>query len=184
MKLSILIPSLKSRADKLNSLKQRLYKLTPKDTEILFNIDNGEKTIGQKRNELLQAARGEYVAFIDDDDNITDDYFPMIFKGIAQGVDCCELRGMLYENGVKKKPFHHSIKYKAYAENEEFYERYPNHLNCIRADIAKQFKFISEGAQAMHGEDTDWATQIHNSGLLKTEYTIDVIIYEYLYQDK
>jgi len=181
MKLSILILSIESRADKLASLKARIEKLAPLNCEILVSLDNGEKTKGKKRNELLQAAKGEYIAFIDDDDNISDNYFTLIYRGISAGVDCCELKGMYYENGTQKKPFVHSIRYKAYDENKDFYERYPNHLNCIKASIAKQFKFISEGPQANHGEDTDWATQIHKSGLLKTEYPIKEVIYHYYY---
>jgi hypothetical protein len=53
-------------------------------------------------------------------------------------------------------------------------------LNCIKASIAKQFKF----PEINHGEDTQWATQIKESGLLKKEVYIDKILYHYQYVTK
>ena len=76
MKLSILIltiPNRKRMFDKLISELNNQFtdeKFIPfEDYEILIQSDT-DKTIGEKRNELLQRARGEYIAFIDDDDMI------------------------------------------------------------------------------------------------------------------
>lgn len=138
-------------------------------------IDDTEGiSIGEKRNKLLQAAESEYVAFIDDDDIVPHYYAEHLMKGIESGADCCSLTGIINERGTEKV-FIHSLKYNAYADNGTFYERYPNHLNCMRADIAKQFRF----PEINHGEDTDWATQIHKAGLLKNEYWIDDVMYYY-----
>ena len=38
------------------------------DIELCYLLDNKRRTVGAKRNALLDAARGEYVSFIDDDD--------------------------------------------------------------------------------------------------------------------
>ena len=57
------------------------------------------------------------------------------------------------------------------------YERYPNHLNCIKSSIAKQFKF----PEINFGEDTLWADKVFKSGLIKTEHFIDKVIYHYKY---
>ena len=152
--------------------------------EVLTNVDNGELSIGSKRNELLQRAKGDYVAFVDDDDVVTESYFKNIFEGIERKVDCCSLKGIITEDGINPLIFEHSIKYSEYKTNPDHmpvrYERFPNHLNTIRASIAKQFKFPEKN----HGEDTDWATQIHKSGLIKSEYYIDEVIYHYLYRSK
>jgi hypothetical protein len=87
------------------------------------------------------------------------------------------LRGIITFDGETPELFEHSIKYKEYktVDNPVKYERYPNHLNCIKSSIAKQFKF----PEINHGEDTDWATQIFNSGLIKTEHYIDSVMYHY-----
>ena len=82
------------------------------------------------------------------------------------------------------KIFEHSIDYKEYKTNPPTfaitYERYPNHLNVIKTDIAKQFKF----PEISFGEDTSFATQVFKSGLLKTEGYIGDVIYHYKYKTK
>lgn len=165
------------------------------DFEILIH-KNETANIGKKRNDLLQAATGDYVCFFDDDDTPTEHYIPTLREGIKSNPDCISLRGIMTTNGKNPEIFEHSIKHKEYATNPDAalnspswvemmggkikYIRYPNHLNLIRSSIAKQFKF----REINHGEDTDWATQIFNSGLLKTEYYHSNIIYNYLYRTK
>jgi len=60
------------------------------------------------------------------------------------------------------------------------YIRFPNHLNVIRADIAKQFKF----PETNYGEDHAWSKALHESGLLKNEVYIDEVLYYYKYRSK
>jgi glycosyltransferase involved in cell wall biosynthesis len=182
-KLSILIPSLHSRTYEFCKLIEYLNSIKTDEVQIVSYIDSGENSIGFKRNELLRFAQGEYIAFIDDDDIVESDYFKEILKGIKENADCCSLRGVITWDGVNPETFEHSIRYKAWATNmmpnEPIkYERYPNHINCIRTYIAKQFKF----PEIYMGEDFDWSTQIFKSGLLKTEYYIDKVIYKYNYK--
>lgn len=150
--------------------------------EVLVELDNKEHSIGWKRNRLIERASGHYVAFIDDDDRISDTYFKNIFEGIERGKDCCSLTGIITEDGNNPLVFQHSIKYREYKTNPEGmpvrYERYPNHLNCIKSSIAKQFRF----PEINHGEDTDFATQIFKAEVLKTEHWIEDVIYYYDYR--
>lgn len=142
--------------------------------------DGGEKTIGEKRNYLLQNSTADYVAFIDDDDSISKDYIKHALEGIAKGVDCVSLRGVITFDGEAPEIFEHSIKYPIYRTNDTRvpkYERFPNHLNVIKSSIAKQFNF----PMINHGEDTAFATQIKNSGLIKTEHYVDAVTYHYKY---
>lgn len=187
MKLSILIPSLESRSESLDNLKAVIKHqmdvngLTEDDIELIAYPDNGGLSIGYKRNLLLEKASGRYVCFIDDDDDVSVFYLKSIFEGIEKDVDCCSLRGIITWDGGNPQLFEHSIKYDSYKTNNTGlirYERYPNHLNCIKASIAKQFKF----PETNHGEDTDWAGQIFKSGLIKTEHYIDKVIYHYQFK--
>lgn len=143
-----------------------------------------EHSIGWKRNRLLDLSTGLYIAFIDSDDRVASDYIELLLEGIDQGPDCCSLNGIITEDGKNPLRFQHSIRHNAYVTapdaEEVRYLRYPNHLNAIRADIAKRFRF----PETMHGEDTDWATQIHKSHLLKTEYDIPEVIYYYEWRTK
>jgi glycosyltransferase involved in cell wall biosynthesis len=136
-------------------------------------------SIGSKRNWLLGAASGEYVCFVDDDDMISSNYIESIYNALKSKPDCLSLRGVITWDGVNPELFEHSIKYKAYATTTNVikYERYPNHLNVIKSEIAKQFEF----PEINFGEDTDWATEINESGLLKKEVYIDTILYHYQY---
>jgi glycosyltransferase involved in cell wall biosynthesis len=174
--LSVLIPTLPNRIEMYHDLLKELNKQRTSYIEIITHSDPF-MSIGQKRNELLNDANGEYVCFIDDDDTISENYINHLLEGIHKGVDCCSLRGRITFDGILPEYFEHSIKYKEYktTDNPIKYERYPNHLNCIKSSIAKQFKF----PEINHGEDTDWATQIFNSGLIKTEHYINGIMYYY-----
>ena len=87
-KLSILIPSVPSRKTQmielLDSLENQLLSLgRSNDVEILVFYDNKLRTVGAKRNDLLYLAKGEYLAFIDDDDNVSDSYFKLDFHTIV-----------------------------------------------------------------------------------------------------
>lgn len=181
--LSILIPTLSGRAEQCMSLVDRLLDQVERGdyigkVEVVTLYDKGEKSIGTKRNELIQMAKGKYVCFVDDDDDITTNYIDLLMEGINKGVDCCSLRGVITWDGVNPEIFEHSIKYDAYRTNDTGfpkYERYPNHLNCIKKEIAYGFKY----PEINHGEDTNWATQVHNSGRIKTEHYIDAVLYHY-----
>jgi glycosyltransferase involved in cell wall biosynthesis len=205
-KLSILIPTTPCRADYLKSLFVTFHSLLGNHTnhyqvwptgeddvitvwqfqevEIITYEDNFKYSVGYKRNKLLDQAIGEYVAFVDSDDQVKHGYFKNVFEGIAKGVDACSLKGVITENGANPLLFEHSIKYNEYKTNEPDkeirYERFPNHISCIKSKIAKQFKFPDKN----HSEDTEWATQIHKSGLIKTEHYIEETIYLYDFRSK
>lgn len=78
MKLSILILSIPSRLSNfLPTLLQNLLKQAEpfkNQVEILTLIDNKVRSIGKKRQNLIDIAEGEYIAFIDDDDRVSDNY--------------------------------------------------------------------------------------------------------------
>lgn len=179
MKLSILIPTLTDRTESFNKIYHQLNTQANDEVEIVSLVDSGELNIGAKRNILLERAKGDYVCFADDDDEVSSDYVETLLNAIESSPDCVSLRGVITWKGKNPEIFEHSIKYDAYntTDNTIKYERYPNHLNCIKSSIAKRFKF----PETSFGEDTDWATQVKNSGLLKKEIFVDKVLYHYLY---
>lgn len=52
------------------------------DLELLYFLDNKRRSVGAKRNDLLRASHGEYVSFIDDDDQVSNEYVPRIRRAI------------------------------------------------------------------------------------------------------
>jgi len=181
MRLSILICTLEERKTLFDVLIARLNGLQGiEEVEILSECDNRQMSIGAKRNLLLSRATGDYVCSIDDDDTVDDEYFIRILKALESEPDCVELIGIMNTDGLNHKRFEHSIKYTTYHEHSNTYFRYPNHLNPIKRGIAIQFKF----PEVDFGEDTNWATQIRDSGLLRVESKTDKVIYHYRYRSR
>lgn len=80
MKLSILIPTVRSRIGEtlpylLDEIDRQARGLP---VEVLALYDNKTRTVGAKRNSLIAAASGLYLAFVDDDDWIEPDYVESI----------------------------------------------------------------------------------------------------------
>jgi glycosyltransferase involved in cell wall biosynthesis len=185
MKLSILICTIPERKEMLDDLILSLWpQIEPYSYEIEIIINDSNLNIGAKRNALIEKSTGEYVCFIDDDDSVSENYINFLMLGINKEADCCSLKGEYSVDGKLDGIFEHSIKYNKwetvtmYEKYDKYrvkYLRYPNHLNCIKTSIAKQFKFPEKN----FGEDHDWSKQIHESGLIKTEHYIPEVIYYY-----
>jgi glycosyltransferase involved in cell wall biosynthesis len=84
MILSILTPTIRGREEQLQALQDRIEEQIqqhcPGEAEHLVLCDNRARSIGAKRQALLDIARGTYFAFVDDDDDIADDYVQEILK--------------------------------------------------------------------------------------------------------
>jgi len=182
IKLSILIPTIEGREECLKNIFQKLSMQISKcnlaeKVEILIEKDNRERTIGAKRNILMARAKGDYICFVDDDDDVSDDYISLILNAIKGGSDCVGIVGIITFDGKGSKKFIHSLVYSKYDLKENIYQRPPNHLNPIKKSIASKFQFPEKS----FGEDTDWAMEICKSGILKTEQFIQKPIYFYKY---
>ena len=183
--LSILIATLKDRTGQFEELYNNLDKQIndnglSEEVEIVVFQDDYEYLVGMKRNTLLADASGLFTVFVDDDDLIADDYVKTMVDVIKDNpdIDCIGFKGLLISEDLGNKEFIHSIKYKGYSKDYNYYYRPPNHLNPIKAEISKRFTFPVLNS----GEDYDWAMQILNSRLLKKEIFIDRIMYYYRFE--
>ncbi|PSF36239.1 hypothetical protein C7H19_13610 [Aphanothece hegewaldii CCALA 016] len=180
--LSILIPTLESRKNQYERLYQKLsqqisaHSLIDK-VEILQFLDNQENSIGFKRNKLIQSAKGKFIAFVDDDDDVSDNYIPLICCILKENpnIDCIGIKGLITFAGKKPKVFIHSLQYQKYFSQNGIYYRPPYHLNPIKREIARQYLF----EDISYSEDVDWAMRICQNQALQTEYFIDQVIYYY-----
>lgn len=186
MKLSILIPSLVERRDSCKQLTKFLRDQNS-EIEVVVNEDDAVKTVGTKRNELLAEAKGEYVAFVDDDDWVADDYVDRLLNAIRDDPDCVDLWG--HVTTTPPKLFYHSNAFslKARGDVEGVTCGMVNHLNCVRKSHVMSLPF--EGGcgpypEINFGEDERYATKLARSGLLKTEASCgDEILYFYRYNE-
>lgn len=151
---------------------ERQIRLTPEiKVEVLWNADNGELTLGQKRNVLMDQCTGKYHCFIDDDDVLAPyflkSFVPMIQSGIDY--DCASFVGAHYHAGKFMKLFNHSIVYKDWFETPERYYRCPSPMNLIKTSIVRQVRY----RDIRNTEDHEFSMRLLKTGLLQTEFEVN-----------
>lgn len=184
--LSVLVPSTDVRH---HGLAQRLTgqlfsqraALPPADasrTEVLVFTDTRSRSVGRKRNDLIQLAQGEYVAFVDDDDRLAEDYLASLLSAIdASHADVITFQVSVSLEGGAPKLCRYSMAYPADANTPSEYHRLPNHLMAVRRELALQVPF----ADATWGEDADYARRL--KPLLGSEHAIGRVLYHYDYAE-
>jgi glycosyltransferase involved in cell wall biosynthesis len=100
--LSILTPAVPSRLSQLGKLCEEIEsQIGNLPVEHLVLLDNKRRTVGEKRDALLRAARGKYVAFVDDDDFITMNYIEELLKAAPKDPDVITFEQMATVNNVE-----------------------------------------------------------------------------------
>ena len=180
VQMSFLIATIPGREDSLRALVDSIYekrgRVCPDLTmEICIEFDNREQSIGIKRQKLLERARGKYLVFLDDDDEITDAYVEDLWATIQGGYHVMRLRGQIHQY-----TFTHSIANKLTdpMANQDTFLRPPNHLNPMMSDVAKMVRF----KDAFRGEDFDWTIRLARAGFLTHEYQSDASRIHYIYR--
>lgn len=198
LKFSIMICSLDRRWYFLSRLRHLLnaqlassatgtdtpnYNSVQNQLEILIDY-TPEITIGEKRNRMVRASKGEYICFVDDDDLVSANYV-MNIMNILMGqpqsqnkLDCIGFNGLMYSDGTPLKPFFHSVANKKWAEDTTRFYRSPNHWNPIRRDLVVKFPYL----HVNWAEDKDFSDRIQSS--LRTEVMVQDNMYNYFFVSK
>jgi len=182
--ISILIPTMKVRERLFQQVLaevQRQIRETPEiRVEVLWESDNGELTLGQKRNVLMDRCSGKYHCFIDDDDVIARDFLKTFIPMIRTTIDydCASFVGAHYMKGKFNKLFHHSLEYPEWDERPDRFIRSVSPMNMIKTSIVREVRY----ADIRNTEDHEFSKRLMASGLLKTEFKInpDRPIYHYI----
>lgn len=176
--LSILICSVAERHDNCAlAIQRQVYdqcdKLDdPSRVEVIVLTDTRSMSIGAKRNHLVNMATGRYTVFIDDDDDIADDYVASLLDAAQSGADVLTFRLEYQLNGKKKWTVRHSIHF---TDDHRRKLNTPRHTSAVRRSIARKLPF----PESSYGEDADWAKRLLK--VAKTEHVIDKTLY--IYQD-
>lgn len=182
---SILLLGIPERIDKLKQLINKLNQQISdenesKNIEVLALIDNKYRSVGSKRQALLDIAKGKFVAFIDDDDDISDNYISEISKAIRQNgdVDVITFNQIAKINNDPESPILFSLKY----DNEEYHpnrptKRKPFHMCVWNTRLTKTVKF----PDASKTEDWCWIEQLCK--IAKTEYKIEKFLHFYIFNN-
>lgn len=97
--LSILTPTIPGREAKLKELSDLIAGHSEGlPIEHLVLCDNRARSIGAKRQALADIARGQYIAFVDDDDEVTPEYCKKIVEAAKTGADVISFCQMAYVN--------------------------------------------------------------------------------------
>lgn len=172
--LSILTPSLPSRADRLARLVAELDRqIGDLPVEHLVLSDNKRRTVGEKRQALLNIAKGEYVAFVDDDDWVRGNYVHCLLTAIEHRPDVITFQQDAYFDGIGNR-----VVFRFGAANDELNgdegaTRGAWHVCAWRAPIARLSHFPSTN----YGEDWAWAEPLNKYDL--KEHHIPAVLHEY-----
>ena len=167
----------------LNFINQHTSVEDKAKIEIIVNSDDGTKSVGQKRNEVLDSASGKFVCFVDDDDLIDHSYVRTILDIIEnnEDLDCIGFSGMYYVDGKEVMLFKHANEYGGHYKDAMGVQHRPvNHLNPVRTEYARQIRFPEKD----FGEDSDYCDRLLESGLIKNEVIINKIMYHYLWSEE
>lgn len=201
MKISILIPSLWSRKEQKTQLVYSLISqlgdtcyhydevgenytreiYTNGVCEVIIDIDNKQVSTGEKRNRLVNAAKGEYVIFIDDDDEVPNYYIEQLLIAASSGVDCFAINGKMTTDGAKEIKWRLSKDYENVTIKEngvDVYLRKTNHITAVKREIALKCPFPNKS----NAEDKSYSDAINK--FLKSEFVISLPMYHYKFSTK
>jgi len=177
IKLSILTPAVPSRWAMQSSLCLSLAgQIGQLPVEHLILGDNKRRTVGEKRDALLRAAKGEYIAFCDDDDSVSEDYVASLLAAI-ESPDKPDVITFLQRATVNGLPG--TVHFSLDNENEEFKpggitRRKPYHVCCWRRSLA----ILSHFPAINYGEDLAFCSLLWGLKGLKGAY-IDRVLHFY-----
>lgn len=178
MTFQVLIASVYSRTSSLNVLLANLSRQAAPyrgEVGVLVDRDDGRLAVGVKRTRLVESASGMYVCFVDDDDDVRDDYVAQIMYYLASGMsDYVGFRIAYSVDGVRQKDAVHTLG-QEWTETDDAYLRGISHLNPIRREAALAGLPFRDG----FGEDREWADKVAASGLVKSGAFIDEPLYHY-----
>lgn len=180
MILSILTPAVPSRMAQLMELGHELERqIGSLPVEHLVLLDNKRRTVGEKRDALLRAARGKYVAYVDDDDAVSADYVREILEAAHKNPDVVTFLQSSVVNGQAA-----TVEFKLGNVNNQFIpgtvvKRNAWHVCAWRRSLA----MLSHFPPTNYGEDWAYASKLCSMPNL-TEAHVDKVLHYYRHDAK
>lgn len=175
MKLTVAICGLQERIESLTKVYKKLISQSKgKPVEVICVIDNRSLSLGAKRNLALDRAKGEYISFVDDDDDISDNYIDLILQW-AYDCDVLTYKTQYWYNGNKGNVVFYSTRITEQRNLQDRYERFANAICCWRTEFARKVRY----SDITFGEDTDFG--LRAIALQPNEKFINAVMYHHLY---
>ena len=181
--LTIAIPTVVGREKSYERVyecfeEQRNKLANPNCVEIIFEKDNKELSIGEKRNKLAKRAQGLFIVMNDDDDIPPFYYLETIIPVLERNpeidnighLEHCFMDGKQYSSVF-------SNVFKEWADHTAGYDyvRTPFYKCPIKTSHVRQVGF----KDLRYAEDHNFAIRLKESGLLQREYFINKVLYMY-----
>ena len=176
LKLSILTPTIPGRENQVLKLSAKLSKqIGDLPVEHLTFCDNRRRSIGAKRQALADIARGQYIAFCDDDDDIAPDYIAKLIEATGTGADVITFRQRAVYNGQESEVFF-SVKHNDGQFNPGGITlRAPWHVCAWKREVVAGCLF----GESNYGEDLVWCNQARKR--IRTGHHIDKVLHTYIH---
>jgi glycosyltransferase involved in cell wall biosynthesis len=189
-RLTILIATVPERHEQLSALLDVLGpQAAPFKGEVEIILDQRPKanqpegvSIGQKRNDLLQRANGDYIVYFDDDDMPEAFYLRDIMEALEKDPDCVGQVIKMTINGMPSDLCIHSLRYPTWSirplPSDNFgnaWQRNVTHRNPVRRSIALQVGFPDQ----TFGEDKVYSDRV--TQLCESEVFIERPAFTYQY---
>jgi len=170
-KLSILTPAIWRRIDKTRELAE-LIAPHPQVEHVVI-LDNMTRSVGLKRQACMDAALGEYVMFVDDDDGIYPDTIPLILAAIKRQPDVITFKQAASYNGkLSEVVFHLNHTDGPFVAGGQTI-RAPWHVCAWKRELVGDCLF----PDISYGEDRIWAEQARRR--VRSGCHIDQVLHRY-----
>jgi len=150
------------------------------DVELLVFLDNRQRTIGEKRDALVQMSRGEFIAFVDDDDDVADEYIAALVGAAERS--SADVSVITFDQRASVNGAEAICSFSLRHRNEPFaqpsFKRSAWHVCAWRGDMARRVRFPATN----YGEDWAWAKHLVIDA--KGEYHIDRVLHAYRYDER
>jgi len=139
--------------------------------QILSLTDNKTMSVGEKRNMLVADAKGTFISFVDDDDEVSQDYVATLLKSILLNdqSDCIAFKVDVKWDGVTRPCYYDPAS--AHCNFPDKFTRAPNHICCWRKSQLLKFSDMNLG------EDDEWSERMRPHCL--RFYRINESLYTY-----
>lgn len=186
--LSVVIASIPERFDKAIALYRKLNNQinaleANKMIELIMFTDNRIRSIGGKRQECLRLSQGDYIMYLDDDEDAADNYISEVYNAIRSSptVDVITFKSRYTDDHSTciidmdlNNPTNEQVRQDGFGGYLET-KRTPWHVCAWRSEIAKSEEFAMVG----YGEDWDWVSRILPKA--KTQVKIDFVLHHYIW---
>lgn len=175
---SVLVPTLSSRQRKFLDLMGVLLPQCEADgrVEVVALHNDGERTVAEYRQALLEDARGDYVSFADDDDMVEGDFVAAVTAAMAGFPDYIAFRHAYYCRGAREpRPVVTGIQHGHWHDTGDALYRGVTHINPVRSVIARHADFRRQVEGRL--EDVSYVTGV--LPLLRTQAEIPRVLYHY-----